>query len=124
MKWLVMILICLISAQAYAFKGNASSVIVDLSITASKGIVFSPPTRDLYISNYDANDYIWVDLKSSENGSTGVIAVFDYAKCMLIGPSTDVTLYDFVTDGITIIKDPGVYGASAGASPVSVEAIF
>ena len=121
MKWLVMILICLISAQAYAFKGNASCVTVELINIASRGIVFSPPTRDLNIRNNDADDYIWVDLKSSIHGIDGF---FDYAKCMLIAPGDDVTLYDFLTDGITIIKDPGTYGSSVGASPVSVESIF
>ena len=113
---------CLMSNYSYAQpRTNASAVVVDLSNSASRGIVFVYPTRDLYIRNGDANDYVWIDLKSSTNGKN-LTGTFNLGECMLLAPSGEEVFFDFITEGITVIKDT-IYSGN-GASPVSVEAIF
>jgi hypothetical protein len=124
----VLVLACVLilaNASFAATKTNASPTVVALeNQRASRPIVFSAPVRDLVIRNQDATRYVWVDLTSATNGIGFAADTCDTARCTLLGPTYEIALYDFFTSGLTISGDNGVYGASGGASPISVEATF
>ena len=98
-------------------RGNASPVVVGVNtITTYKNITFPYPTRDLVIENNDSADYVWVDTKSNTNQT-------DIGSCYLLGPGDSLLLYDFITNGISIIRDT-TYSIGDTASPISVIAIY
>ena len=120
-KSIVAIFIIMIFANfAYAasYTANASPATVGVnSNTRSVGITFTTPTRNLVIKNNDATEYAWVDLKSATNTS-------NRKACYLLDPDSTLTLYDYATDGISIIWDNQYSSLSAEASPISIIATY
>ena len=94
---------------------NASPVTVELTgATTYKNITFNYPTRSIIIKNEDADSYVFVDLLSASNTS-------DTAKCSPLKYGEEIALYDFITIGISILKDTtGRYGSTNAASPIIV----
>ena len=91
----------LIAQKSYAasYTSNASPVIVTVS-TASpyRNITFAVTTRNLNILNGDSADAIWVDPTSDTNTN-------DLGRCYLVPAGQPLDLYDFATNGISIILD-------------------
>jgi len=95
------------------FTSNASPITVDVNTTGYDNITFPYNSRNISVYNYDTDSYIFIDFHSDTNTS-------DRASCFILGPSNDITLYDYVVEGISIIKDNGIYGPVNTASPISV----
>ena len=111
--------LCLIkfaSAQS-GLSANASPVIVGVNTSATyKNITFPYPTRNLMIENNDSADYVYVDVKSDTNTSSK-------SSCYLLGPDDTLELFDFVTSGISILRDT-TYSTGDTASPISIIATY
>lgn len=104
-----------ISAQS-GLTANASPQTVTVNTnTPYVGITFPYPTRNLTIINDDANDNVWIDLDDANN--TG-----QRNQCFLLDSGESLNLYDFITEGITIVWD-NIYTAGE-ASPISVLATY
>ena len=117
---ILLVALSLASAGYCGTKQNASPAIVELvSSTASKVIIFNPPTEDLIIHNNNEAEYVYIDLKSTTNGIGWPAGTFDKARCFKLGPQQSLEFYGFVTDGLTIYAD----GISVPSSPISVLAI-
>lgn len=84
---------------AASYKSNASPVIVALTNRSTtslyKNITFSYPTKDLIVRN-NSGRYIYVDVHNDDNTT-------DTAKCFLLAPGQPLELYDYVTNGISLI---------------------
>ena len=123
MKRVLILVLCglLFSGYAYAaaLTRNASPVIVTLdSTTTYRNITFPFQTDNLNIINGDANDAIWVDVTSASNTN-------DIGKCFLVPAGETLDLYNFATDGISILRNTTYLGSGNGiASPVSVIATY
>ena len=103
-----------VSAQP---RTNASPVITYVNnITTYDNITFSYTTRDLIVENYDSDNYVYVDVKSDSNTA-------DTSRCFLLGPGESLALYDFLTDGVSILHD-NLYSPSEEASPIAVIAVY
>ena len=100
-------------AYAASLTSNASPVTITWGSANYKSVTFSTTTRNLVIQNNDSAAYVYIDLKNSDNTA-------DKGKCVLIAPSGSLELYDFLTDGISVITEGGTYGSARKASPVVV----
>lgn len=111
-----LVLLGLIFNLAYAdesTKRNSYQItsFVNTSTQKTKAIDLPYTSADVTIINNDAADYVAVKV----NGSTGTYPfVIETAGSFLLGPTQAINLYDYATDGITLI------GYTAEASPVSV----
>ena len=122
MKKILVLILCglMISGYAYAaaLTRNASPVVVILTAaTPYKNITFSYQTETLNIINGDPTDAIWVDVMSANNTN-------DIGKCFLVPAGETLDLYNFATDGISILRNTTYLGGDGIASPVSVIATY
>ena len=109
-------LTCNVWAQS-SYSANASPVTVSLSAaTPYVNITFPYTTRMLFIRNADSVEYVNVDLKSATNTT-------DTASCALIGPSSQLLLRDFATDGVSILRALA-YSGDVEASPITIIGIW
>ena len=123
--WGIVIGLMLLANVSYAMKNNASPIVVSLANqTASRAITLSTPARDIIIRNQDASRYVWVDFTGKATGSGWATGLFDTGLCTLLGPDTEIDLYDFFTSSIVIFGDNAEFGPTGGASPISVEVTF
>ena len=96
---------------------NASPATVGVNTTTTYvNITFPYPTRNLLIQNNDSADYVYVDLKSDTN-------TVNISSCFLLAPNEEINLFDFITSGISILRDT-VYSTGDTASPISVIATY
>jgi hypothetical protein len=119
----------LITTSVYAVgtglvRRNASPVTVSLSnVNQSEEITFPFETRELIITNYDADSGIWVNFRG--NDTDGVSSgVQGNRERYYIGPDKTISIREFGTKALTIISDNTFSGGGLEASPVTVLGIF
>ena len=116
---MILVSVFLMAGIAYAQpKSNASPATVVLTYESTtslyKNITFPYPTRDLVVRNNRSDRYVYVDVHSDSNAT-------DTSSCYLLAPETSLELYDYITDGITLIwASPPV----VSASDVSVLSVY
>lgn len=115
----LVIIMCLVGyGYAFAYRSNASPFIV--SFDENTNVVsktFTPSTRDLMIYNNDSSNYVWVNLNTDT-------ATAYTSACYLLGPESSLELYDFITEGITIIADSSHSAGPYASPPVSGIALY
>jgi len=120
---LVSIGIVLLAGLSFAAGGtisltsNASPVIVDLVTDVTHEVTFPQVVRHVSVFNYDVDDGLWINFRGGDTrGIDGISSRF------YLGPSSVVTLNDFMTSAITLVRDSQFTGG--GASPVSVIGLY
>ena len=102
-----------ISAMAWtATNSSPVTTYVDQN-TTYQNISLAPDSRNIVIENQDSDAYVYIDFDSATNTT-------DTSSCYLLGPNSSVELYDYMTEGISILFEQGDYGPATGASPVCV----
>jgi hypothetical protein len=130
MKRLVAIL-CVVAMLGFYIKvfatptGNASSETVTVSTdTRTASVNFPYETRNLIISNNDASNAVWVDLKNPSNTSCKNYTTTDGGECYYLAAGDTLELYDFITKGVMIEIDTVFAGNNIASPPVSVLATY
>ncbi len=115
--------IVLTSGLLYADqKYNASPVAVILTSElnkASKVVTFAYTPREMYITNYDNNDGVWISFGWEDREPKGV-----NSKRYYIGPASSQDFYDYGVDTLTIILDNTHAGGNGIASPIVIMGLY
>ena len=119
---LALVLVALMFGSAYAqyrtVSANASPAIVAVSgSNPTQEVTFPIAVRHVMVFNYDANDSVWINYRGSDTDGANV-----NSQRFLLGPSSVISLNDYITGAITIVCDTD-FGA-CDASPVSVIGLY
>lgn len=123
-KFLLLVIIlgligCLTVNVFAQYTSNASPATVTLTqSTKQVSLTFPYTTRNLLITNNDTADAVLIDPKNPNNTS-------DRSSCFVLAAGEDLPLYDFATNGISLMLDNQYIGGGNGsASPISVIATY